>query len=280
MRLGLLFLTLMTSLVLAQDRVEFDPNASDTGAEVPPPMVQPWPISTSIDQISRTIVITWPEGTPKETISLDKVSHAQRARAFDTDPDELFLVLTDGRRILLCQGEDVPKQVELVRAVVKKEVEALGMGDGHAKRPEGKLEAPRLFFRAGTSGLEVTHVGPLQAQTEARSPAIEAGDGATVDGVRRMNKYEIDGHIKARMPQIAQCYKKGLQAKADLHGKLVVGFVVTADGSVGAATVQSSTLNNTPVENCIRAQLSSIRFPPPMDGKVLQVSYPFVFSAH
>ena len=278
MRFGLLILTLMTSMVLAEDRVEFDPNASDTGVDVAP-KVQPWPVQTTIDQIGRSVTITWPEGTPPEVLSLDQVSHAQRARAFDTSPDELFLVLTDGRRILLCQGEDVPRHVELVRAVVKKEVESLSMGEGHATVPPDKPAAPKLAFRAGGSGLAVTHVGPLRAETEARKPAIEAGDGATVDGVRRMSEYEIDGHIKARMPQIAQCYKSGLQAKADLHGKIVVGFVITPTGSVGAATVQSSTVNNTLVENCLRAQVLSISFPPPMTGQPLQVSYPFVFSA-
>jgi len=279
MRLGLLFLAVMTSLVLAQDRVEFDPNAPDTGAEPAPPPVQPWPVTTSIDQIARVITITWPEGTPSEAISLEQVSHAQRARAFDTHPDELFLVLTDGRRILLCQGDDVPQHVELVRAVVKKEVEALPMGEGHATVPAGKPASPKLIFRAGGSGLEVTHVGPIQTEIEAQNPAIEAGDGATVDGVRRMGKYEIDTHIKARMPQIAECYKVALQSKPDLHGKIVVGFVITRGGSVGAATIQSSTVVNTRVENCIRAQILSIKFPPPMASTPLQVSYPFVFSA-
>jgi hypothetical protein len=279
MRHLLLFTALMTTLVLAQERVEFDPNAPDTGAEPVPPPIQAWPLSTSIDQIGRTVTITWPAGTPVEVLSIEQVSHAQRARAFDDDPDELFLVLKDGRRIVLCQGEHVPKQVELVRAVVKKEVEALPMGEGHSTVPAGKPAAPRLMFRAGGSGLAVTHVGPLRAEIEAQKPAIEAGDGATVDGVRLMGKYEIDKHVKAHMPQIAQCYKNALQAKPDLQGKIVVGFVITRDGSVGAAAIQRSTLVNTAVENCIRAQILSIRFPPPMASKPLQISYPFLFSA-
>jgi hypothetical protein len=71
MRHVLFLLALMTTLVLAQDRVEFDPNAPDTGAEPAPPPVQAWPISTTIDQISRTVTITWPKGTPVEVLRFE-----------------------------------------------------------------------------------------------------------------------------------------------------------------------------------------------------------------
>jgi hypothetical protein len=279
MRTFLLVLATVACLVHAQDRVEFDLDAPDTGVDEAP-KVKPWPLSTNIDQVGKALTITWPTGTPVETLSLGDVSHAQRARAFDTAPDELFLVLNDGRRILLCQGDCVGKQVELMRAVVGKDVEQLPMGEGHATRPPGNPPSPKLIVRAGGTGLLVTNVGPLSpVQTEGK-PAIKAGGKeATVDGVRRMGKYEIDKHIKARMPHIAKCYQAALTAKPGLTGRVVLGFVITRDGSVGAAKIQSTTLKNLNVERCIRIEILSLKFPPPASNRPVQVSYPFLFSA-
>jgi hypothetical protein len=278
MRLGLLLLTCLTGLALSQDRVEFDPSASDTGAEPTAAPIQPWPVSTQINQVQGTIQFEWPAGTPPETVAISEVSHAQRARAYDTAPDELFLVLLDGRKILLCQGAQVPKQVELVRAMTQKDVEALPIGEGHAKVPLSKPAAPTLRFRAGGSAVKVTHVGPIRAETAERRPAIEAGDGATVDGVRRMGKYQLDKYLKPKLPAVAQCFKTALLFKPDLAGKVIMGFVITAKGTAAAAFIQSTTLNNAQVENCIRAQVLTVKFPPTMTGQAVQVSYPFVFS--
>jgi len=281
MRFYLLTLTVLTGMAVGQDRVEFDLRAADTGSAAPVAPPQPWPASTEINQVGRVLVITWTGEIPVETLYIHQVSHIQRARAFDTFPDQLFLVLTDGRRILLSQGAEVANQVALVAAALSKEVEALPTGEGHIQAPAGKTQVPTVRVRAGDSGISVTSVG-LQnptADPDAK-PAIRAGGrDASVDGVKRMGPYEIDKHIRPRMKAIGQCYQTALQAKPGLSGKVTVGFVVTRDGTVGAAAIQASTLNNVTVENCIRSEILSIQFPPPATNRPIQVTYPFVFSS-
>ena len=81
------------------------------------------------------------------------------------------------------------------------------------------------------------------------------------------------------MPLFRQCYEIALTKDPKLEGKITIGFVIVGSGAVGAATIQSSSLNDPTIESCVRQRMMSIRFPAPKGNTAAQISYPFVFSS-
>jgi Ca-activated chloride channel homolog len=92
-----------------------------------------------------------------------------------------------------------------------------------------------------------------------------------------VDKTQVDRTIKQHLAQIRYCYQKELNKNPALAGKVVVKFTIGADGTVTAAEIKSSTLNNETVEACICARFMRMTFPAPAGGGVVVVSYPFVF---
>jgi hypothetical protein len=76
---------------------------------------------------------------------------------------------------------------------------------------------------------------------------------------------------------IRYCYQRELVSKPDLSGELVVKFVIAVDGSVSTASIKSSTLGDTIVENCVTSRFLRFQFPEPPGGGVVVVSYPLRF---
>jgi hypothetical protein len=124
---------------------------------------------------------------------------------------------------------------------------------------------------------------------ETRAPK---GSGGTGSGVKEvavvgtgtasgdfggLSREEIDRVVKSRQGLIRACYQKELNRARGLGGKLVVNFVIAADGSVKSTRVDpgKSTLRNEAVESCVRTQIARLRFPAKGGGVV---NYPFVFS--
>ena len=79
--------------------------------------------------------------------------------------------------------------------------------------------------------------------------------------------------------QVRYCYEVELQRHQTLQGRVLVKFVIAANGSVAAVRIESSTLNSPVVERCILAKIKGWRFPPPVGGGLVEVRYPFVFKA-
>jgi TonB family protein len=92
-----------------------------------------------------------------------------------------------------------------------------------------------------------------------------------------IDKALIKGVIEAHRSQIRYCYESALAASPALDGKVVVRFVIVADGKVAEATVKQSTLGHEPVEKCITERLLRWEFPKPKGGGKVVVSYPFIF---
>ena len=78
--------------------------------------------------------------------------------------------------------------------------------------------------------------------------AIKSDNGA-VTGNRDPD--EISVVINRHNTSIQSCYDRGLKRDPDLKGKLVVRFIITAEGRVKNVNLISSTLNNPRVERCI-----------------------------
>jgi TonB family protein len=83
--------------------------------------------------------------------------------------------------------------------------------------------------------------------------------------------------VKSRSGLIKACYQKELNRSRDLGGKLVVNFVIAADGTVKSTRIEGgkSSLRNSAVESCVRSNIQRLKFPAKGGGVV---NYPFIFS--
>lgn len=93
-----------------------------------------------------------------------------------------------------------------------------------------------------------------------------------------LDKGLIDAVIKRHLNQVRYCYERALQRQPDLSGKLVVKFVIAADGRVSSASPKADTLADPAVGRCVTQRFLRFRFPASDGGGIVIVSYPFVFS--
>jgi TonB family protein len=89
----------------------------------------------------------------------------------------------------------------------------------------------------------------------------------------------FDGTIRQHLNEVKDCYEMELSRKPSLQGRVTVQFTIVTTGQVITAVVQSSTLGNTRVENCVVNAVRRWAFLKPSDGGIAIVSYPFNFTA-
>ncbi len=86
----------------------------------------------------------------------------------------------------------------------------------------------------------------------------------------------IERVVSSRLDRLRSCYEIGLAKNANLQGRIVVRFVVGADGmtsNVGGG----GDLPDGEVVGCVTRQLYGLAFPKPHQG-IVTVSYPVVFT--
>ena len=130
----------------------------------------------------------------------------------------------------------------------------------------GKIDTGETRTAKGSGG---TGTGVKEVQV-----GFAGGAGGDFSG---LTKDDIDRVVRARQGLIKACYQKELNHTAGLGGKLVLTFVIGADGGVTSTRVDpgKSSLRNDAVESCIRTQISKLKFPAKGGGVV---NYPFIFS--
>ncbi len=125
-------------------------------------------------------------------------------------------------------------------------------------------------FKNGT-GLAGGSVGAgnVMALSDDEETLIEGG----------LDRDAIAEVIKRNLGQIRYCYERQLSSNPDLYGKVLVKFVIGADGILAQQKVENSTLKNEMVEGCIMRRMAGWKFPLPKGGTQVRVSYPFLFKA-
>jgi hypothetical protein len=81
--------------------------------------------------------------------------------------------------------------------------------------------------------------------------------------------------IGRSMDSLRACYTRALREEPELAGRVTVGFVIGAYGSVRAARVEDTSLPDE-VGSCLVDQVRTLRFPTPEGGNV-PLSYTFSF---
>jgi TonB family protein len=101
-------------------------------------------------------------------------------------------------------------------------------------------------------------------------------DAAAVEVEGSLDRELIRRIIRQHANQVRYCYEKQLQLDPSLQGKIVVGFVIGAEGNVTSATIEQSTLSSPAVGQCVVERVKTWIFPMPKGG-IVKVAYPFTF---
>jgi hypothetical protein len=102
-------------------------------------------------------------------------------------------------------------------------------------------------------------------------PQVHIGN-ATATG--DLDKNIIRRYIRRQLARIKYCYEKQLLVNQGLQGTVVTNFVINGDGSVSNSKAGGV---NGDVSSCVADVISSIQFPKPKGGGIVQVRYPFNF---
>jgi hypothetical protein len=157
---------------------------------------------------------------------------------------------------------------------------AIGMRN--AGRPGGSGAGGTIDVGNIGSGLRAgpgfgVGTGPGFGTRRERVPSLRVG-AAEVRG--SLSKEIIRRVIQRRVNEVRFCYEQELHARPDLHGRVNVKFIISPEGAVQAATIESTELAAARVEACIVQAVRRFTFPAPDGGGIAVVSYPFVFDTH
>ena len=159
-----------------------------------------------------------------------------------------------------------------------------GTGTGTTRGSKGKGSGGG----GNVDGDFVTNKGPIDTGKE-RPGGTCVGSGCTgaapkavavkmeeaTGDFNGLSKEEIDRVVKARAGVFRACYQKELNRSPGLGGKLIIHFVIGADGTVKNSATQGGSLRNEGVESCVKGNIMRLKFP--AKGGAI-VNYPFVFT--
>jgi hypothetical protein len=190
--------------------------------------------------------------------------------------------------------------------VAFRELQAILPDDATIKRDLGEAEAEQRKLEAAAQKPEPKPEPPAQSPTASPSDkaatepvgleglGLEKGSSG-VSYYRNVNERLHSADVVLGQPQVRGaldrelvrriirrhinevrfCYERELLKKADVKGSLTVQFTVAGSGAVVASVVQSSTLDNADVEQCVAGVVRRWEFPE-IQGIAI-VSAPFSF---
>ncbi len=116
--------------------------------------------------------------------------------------------------------------------------------------------------------------GRLSGSHRSRPPQVRMG-ATQVSG--RLPPEVIQRIVRQNFGRFRLCYENGLRIAPNLAGTVSIGFTIGRGGDVANTRVDSSTMGDTTVEQCLASSFARLTFPEPDEGTV-SVVYPIVFS--
>jgi hypothetical protein len=104
-------------------------------------------------------------------------------------------------------------------------------------------------------------------------------DGA--DDVSRtggLAKEQLRAVFERHMDELQGCYEAELRRKPKLAGTVTLHVVINRWGDAEVAKLASSTLHSFSAEECMLDRVREWRFPEPIGGGQVEVTYPAVFA--
>ena len=135
-----------------------------------------------------------------------------------------------------------------------------------------------ILFLAACATPPVPLVKHPECRAEIRrlQKASDHGDSAGAeDGLKAE---QVGSEIGRHMDAVRGCYDQSATAKStDEKRRIMFGFLVLKNGTVGRVCVEESQLKDIEFEACLTRFVRGLRFPPPRGGKSVAVSFPFDF---
>ncbi|MGZ3707731.1 MAG: AgmX/PglI C-terminal domain-containing protein, partial [Bdellovibrionota bacterium] len=113
----------------------------------------------------------------------------------------------------------------------------------------------------------VSGQGKSYVSVDSGGPTVEEG----------LTKDEVGAVIHSHMDEIRYCHESAMLYSPNIEGKMVVQFAINRVGVVEMAAIQTSTLPEHGLEQCILKKMMHWKFPKPKGGTKVSVSYPFLF---
>ena len=94
-----------------------------------------------------------------------------------------------------------------------------------------------------------------------------------------LDKEIIRRIVHQHMNEIKFCYDQELARKPTLAGRISVQFAISPVGQVITSVMQSTSMDDARVENCVVSAIRRWEFPKPVGGGIAIVLYPFSFTS-
>jgi len=120
------------------------------------------------------------------------------------------------------------------------------------------------------------NVGRLAEHRRTTVPQIVQGV-ASVRG--SLDKEIVRRIVRTHMNEVKFCYDQELARSPTLAGRISVQFSISPTGQVLTSVMQSTSMDNARVENCVVNAVRRWEFPKPTGGGLVIVLYPFSFSS-
>jgi TonB family protein len=150
-----------------------------------------------------------------------------------------------------------------------------GTGSGANGTGEGVIGVGNLNTNGiggtGTHGYGTNRGSRLGARG-TRGPTVRP-TAPTVIGL--LSPESIRRVVIRNLPQVIHCHEQGLVQNPALEGRVVVRFVIGAEGTVMATGITESNLAVPSVGQCISSAVRRWQFPAPEGGGIVTVNYPF-----
>ncbi len=120
---------------------------------------------------------------------------------------------------------------------------------------------------------------PLASAALSAPPTASVAPVATAAGPPpgTVDARGVSATVHAHAGEVRTCFQNARMFRSDVQGRVTIQALLSGDGSVAAASVASTTANDSRLEGCILAALKSWSFPRPAGAVAGTATYTFNF---
>ena len=138
-------------------------------------------------------------------------------------------------------------------------------------------EGTKMAAMGGGFGKGVGYGQGDHANVNGQGHSFVAMDNSKSTVEEGLTRDEVGEVIHQHISEVRYCYESSMLRLPQVEGKLLMGFTISANGSVRTAEVKTSTLPDAKLDDCILRRLVGWKFPNTKGGVDVAVSYPFIF---